>query len=210
MKKLIIVGLLVIALMTLSLFGACSTESEASEPADSTPDSQASEPADSTPDATVSDFEIIRAAADAWVSSGNPPNISAQDLYDLVSDGNTYNDPFILSVRAGDIYVEGHIPAAINIYWTEVFKPENLALLPTDKQIVVYSYTGQTGGQVTALLNALGYDAINLKWGMTSWTLDDEIAPGRYDPTKDCLDAILATGGEPGDITGEHSECGVY
>ncbi|GAI52642.1 unnamed protein product, partial [marine sediment metagenome] len=29
-------------------------------------------------------------------------------------------------------------------------------------------------------LNALGYDAVNLKWGMHGWTHDEDIAPGRY------------------------------
>lgn len=203
MKKLIIVGLLAIALIALPIFGACTSESTAAEPS-------TSEPSTSEPSSSGSDFDVIQAAADAYVNSGKTVNISAEDLLALIDDGNAANDPFILSVRAGDIYVEGHIPGAVNIYWTDVFKPENLATLPTDQQIVVYCYTGHVGSQVTAMLNLLGYDAINLKWGMTSWTLDEEVAPGRYDVTKDCIDAMVTTGGDPGDTSGEHSPCGVY
>ena len=77
---------------------------------------------------------------------------------------------------------------------------DNLATLPTDKQIVVYCYTGHTASQVTSLLNALGYDAINLKFGMTSWVLDPVIASGRYDEIKDCKDYPYVTGTEPGSL----------
>jgi hypothetical protein len=43
---------------------------------------------------------------------------------------------------------------------------------------------------VTALLNLLGYDAINLKFGITSWSLSipgRDIAPERYDEDRDCI-----------------------
>jgi len=147
-----------------------------------------------------SEFDVVQAAADAWLSSGNAPNITAQDLFANLNDGDASNDPFILSVRSASQYELGHIPGAVNIPWREVAQTDNLAMLPTDTQIVVYCYTGHTGSQVTALLNALGYDAINLKFGMTSWVIDPEIAPGRYDEIKDCkdypyeTDAVSVTG----------------
>jgi hypothetical protein len=53
--------------------------------------------------------------------------------------------------------------------------------LPRDKQILVYDETGQAAGMVSAVLNLLGYDAVNLKFGMTGWTRDDNIAPGRFE-----------------------------
>ena len=62
--------------------------------------------------------------------------------------------------------VLGHIPGAFQ------FTPNaSLAItqmlenLPTDKQIVVYCWTGQHSSQVTAYLNMLGYDAVSLKFG---------------------------------------------
>lgn len=138
--------------------------------------------------------DAVREAADAWLSSGKSPNISAEDLYNDLNDGNSGNDPFILSVRSSDQYKLGHIPGAVNIPWRDVAKKDNLDKLPTDRQIVVYCYTGHTGSQVTALLNALGYDAINLKFGMTSWTMDKDIAPGRYVESEACKDYSYATG----------------
>lgn len=131
----------------------------------------------------VSEFEVIRSAADNYLNAPTTVwNISEKDLCSNLLDRNQGNDPFILSVRAPDIYALGHIPGAVNIPLAEVFKPENLARLPKDKKIVVYCYTGHTGSRAAALLNLCGYDTTNLKWGMTGWTKDTEVAPSRFDP----------------------------
>ena len=109
------------------------------------------------------------------------PVVGAEALFENLSDGDESNDPFILSVRAPDVYALGHIEGAYNIPWKSIVDPENLAKLPTDEQIVVYCYTGHTGQVAAALLRILGYDAINLKFGMMGWTDDDEIlGTGRY------------------------------
>jgi hypothetical protein len=86
-------------------------------------------------------------------------------------------------VRGADHYALGHVPGAINIPWTQIGKPENLAKLPPDKQIVVYCYTGHTGQVAATALNMMGYDAVNLKFGMMGWTEDDAVlATARFDP----------------------------
>jgi rhodanese-related sulfurtransferase len=132
----------------------------------------------------VSQFDIIDEAADSYVNAPTTVwNMAEKDLCANLLDRNPDNDPFILSIRAADIYALGHIPGAVNIPMAEVFKPENLARLPQDKKIVVYCYTGHTGSRVAALLNLCGYDASNLKWGMTGWTKDTEVAPYRFDPS---------------------------
>ncbi|MFZ5918817.1 MAG: rhodanese-like domain-containing protein [Chloroflexota bacterium] len=126
--------------------------------------------------------DIIAAAADAWLAEA-APTIAADALFELLNDGDTSNDPFILSVRSAEHYALGHIPGAVNISLKELAKPENLAKLPTDKQIVTYCYTGHTGQMATTVLSLLGYDAINLKYGMMGWTEDDTVlATGRFDP----------------------------
>ncbi len=146
-----------------------------------------------TPAPAVSQFDTVQAAAAAYLSSSPKWNISAQDLYMLLNDGDPSNDPFIVSVRAADQYTKGHIPGAINIPLAGLADPANLAKLPKDKQIVVYCYTGHTGSQATALLNLMGYNATNLKFGMTAWTHDVDVAPGRYDPAKDRMDYSYQT-----------------
>jgi rhodanese-related sulfurtransferase len=146
------------------------------------------------------DFEVVRAAADAYLSSDASPVISADALWENLSDGDPDNDPFVLSVRSAEHYEIGHIPGAINIGWKNIAESENLAKLPTDQQIVVYCYTGHTGQIATTALNLLGYNAINLKFGMMGWTADDEVlATKRFGPDTDQRDYRVET--EPNEAT---------
>jgi len=109
------------------------------------------------------------------------PVMAADALYENLNDGDDSNDPFVLSVRSPDHYALGHIPGAYNIPWRTIADPDNLAMLPTDQQIVVYCYTGHTGQVAATLLRTFGYDAINLKFGMMGWTDNDEVlVAGRY------------------------------
>jgi rhodanese-related sulfurtransferase len=134
-------------------------------------------------------FAVVQAAADKYLSSGKSPVIAADALWENMNDGDASNDPFILSVRKPEDYAKGHIPGAVNILWKDVAKPENLAKLPNDRQIVVYCYTGHTGQIATTVLNLLGYDAVNLKYGMMGWTKDDAVlATPRFGPTTDQRD----------------------
>jgi rhodanese-related sulfurtransferase len=144
-------------------------------------------------------LEIIRAAAEAYLSSDKTkvPNIKADELFYNLNDGNTANDPVVLSVRGTADYQSGHVPSAINIPWREVAKKENLAKLPTDKQIVVYCYTGHTGSQITAILNLLGYDAKNLMYGMGAWSKNMEVVKSRFDNSKDGKDYKFVVGKNP-------------
>jgi rhodanese-related sulfurtransferase len=126
--------------------------------------------------------EIVRIAADMALD-GWSPTISADALFENMNDGDTSNDPVIVSVRSADSYALGHIAGAINIPWNQIAKPENLAKLPADAPIVVYCYTGHTGQVAATTLKVLGYDVQNLKYGMMGWTLDDEVlGTSRYDP----------------------------
>jgi rhodanese-related sulfurtransferase len=140
--------------------------------------------------------EIIRTAIDNYLSSGKPPVISASALFENLNDGDESNDPVIVSVRSPEHYAIGHIPGAINIPWKEIAKPENLANLPPDKPIVVYCYTGHTGQIASTILNVLGYDTTNLKFGMMGWSKNPEVvATSIFDPATQAdyrLEATLA------------------
>ncbi|MBI2955421.1 MAG: rhodanese-like domain-containing protein [Chloroflexi bacterium] len=177
--------LLVVALSLTPLIGCAEQATAPATDGISGPQAKSSEPA-SAPKPAVSQFEVIQAAAEAYLTSDKAKNsnVKAEDLYYNLNDGNAANDPFIVEVRAAADYEKGHIPGAINIPWREIAKKENLAKLPKDKPIVVYCYTGQTGSQVTAILNTLGYDVKNLRYGMASWTKDENVAPNRLDPEK--------------------------
>ena len=78
------------------------------------------------------------------------------------------NDPdlFLVDLRAPEDYAAGHIAGAQNIPFQQV--GINLNKFPKDKTIVVYCYTGQTGGQTTATLNMAGFKARSLNGGMNN------------------------------------------
>jgi rhodanese-related sulfurtransferase len=135
------------------------------------------------------DVAVIQAAAEKYLGAGTPPVTTADALFENLNDGDPDNDPFILSVRSPDHYAIGHIPGAVNIPWKQIAVPDNLAKLPTDQPIVVYCYTGHTGQIATTVLNMLGYDATNLKFGIMGWTEDDEVlATKRFGPDTDQRD----------------------
>ncbi|MEJ2209835.1 MAG: rhodanese-like domain-containing protein [Anaerolineae bacterium] len=138
--------------------------------------------------------EIVRVAVDNYIGGDASPTISADALFDNLNDGDTSNDPLVVSVRSPDAYALGHIKGAINIPWNQIASPENLAKLPTDRQIVVYCYTGHTGQVADTVLGVLGYDVVNLKYGMMGWTEDDEVlGTARYDPATAPDYAVVGT-----------------
>jgi rhodanese-related sulfurtransferase len=114
--------------------------------------------------AASSDAAILEAAA----KSVTAKYITASELYGFINDGDDDTTPFIVDCRASSDYAAGHVPGAVNIGIDSL--ADNLDKLPADQTIVAYCYTGQTAGQVTAVLNMLGYDAKNLKFGFCSWS----------------------------------------
>ncbi|MCB2224431.1 MAG: hypothetical protein KQH83_09715 [Actinobacteria bacterium] len=121
--------------------------------------------------------EAMTAALADW-----SPVISAEALFENLSDGDEDNDPVIVSVRAPEHYALGHIQGAINVPWGTLTDPAGLDValagldaIPGDMQIVVYCYTGHTGQAAATFLRMLGYDAVNLKWGMMGWSDDAEV-----------------------------------
>ena len=137
----------------------------------------------------------------SYTAGGTATNMKAETLHDLINDEDATNDPFILSIRTVEHYTLGHIPGAVNIPLSTLFTEENLAKLPTDRQIVVYCYTGHTASQATALLNVNGYDAVCLTWGMCSWTNDSIANAGKcFNVTTAGHDYPVSSGTEPGSM----------
>jgi len=141
-------------------------------------------------------YEIIRAAAVAVAQKEKPltdeqkqqggweqlhywwpTDIIPVDLLNLMTTGNA---PFLLDVRPKNLYDKGHIKGAVRMDVATLCKPENLKLLPTDKLIVTISNEGTSGALVSALLRMMGYNSINLLYGMMAWTYSDDIVTNRF------------------------------
>jgi len=127
--------------------------------------------------------ETSQPAADAYFGGGTK-NISAADLFDNLNDGDTSNDPTVVSVRSQEDYNKGHIPGAIWLDSKAMFGQDGLITVDPDKPVVVYCYTGQTASQVTSALRMLGYDASNMLFGMQAWTMDKDVRVKGYNAEK--------------------------
>ena len=144
-------------------------------------------------DATV----IVRAAAERFLNgaAGSSLITSAEAVFGLINDGDATNDPVIISVRSSTDYATGHVPGAINIAKTDLTDLEVLNKLDPTKDIVVYCYTGHSAGQATVILNMLGYNARNMKYGMMGWNTDGNPAGASYLFTAAPGYPTVATGG---------------
>jgi rhodanese-related sulfurtransferase len=134
----------------------------------------------------------VAGAAEAYFGAG-PRTIQAMDLFDNLNDGDEENDPYIISLRSAEDYAKGHIPGAVNMSVKELFTVDNLRTIPSDRDVVVVCYTGQTAGQATAALSMLGYEAYSLLHGMSSWTSDPEVFVKRFNPETHTNDYFVET-----------------
>jgi rhodanese-related sulfurtransferase len=120
---------------------------------------------------TLEEQQVIQKAAESYLS-GLPTgeyHILAENLLERINSGK--KDFVIVDVRAPKEknYDLGHIPGAIPIAFKDAAKPESLAKLPKDKDIIVYCNTGHEENKVLTVLRMLGYRAYGLKWGYMSW-----------------------------------------
>jgi rhodanese-related sulfurtransferase len=116
------------------------------------------------------DPNTIVATRVAWMLQQGFKSKSYADIQANLGDYfilNYFGQPDYLGT--GTAGVPGHIPGAFQ------FTPgqslgvnQMLKNLPTDKQIIVYCWTGQTSSQITAYLNMLGYDAYSLRFGVNN------------------------------------------
>lgn len=84
------------------------------------------------------------------------------------------NNYYILNYWPAAQYASpGHIPGAVQYTPKESIKlSTDLKTLPTNKQIAVYCYTGQTSGALTAYLRVIGYDAKTIMFGTNGMIYD--------------------------------------
>ncbi len=112
-----------------------------------------------------------------------------------ISAGDVFANPsgyFVINYWPQAEYeAPGHIPGAYCFPpKSSLQKAEMLKLLPTDKTIVVYCYTGQTSAQVTAYLRMLGYDAKSLLYGVNGFAYN-ALAGHKYSAPADDYSAII-------------------
>ena len=75
---------------------------------------------------------------------------------------------FVLDIRKKEDYDKGHIEGAFHAEWSEVWELIDEGVFNKDEKTIIVCYTGQSAGQVVALLSILGYDVCSLKGGMVN------------------------------------------
>ncbi|MBN1350445.1 rhodanese-like domain-containing protein [candidate division KSB1 bacterium] len=135
-------------------------------------------PAEPEPE-PINEFNLVAAVGDQYftdyTTASGGVNVSITDLFPILSDTDTSNDPYIIDYRSAPDYATGHIKGAVNIGLKSLLDKVEDGTIPANKRIVNVCYTGQTASHATALLNMLGYDAQNLLYGMCGVTTDSTI-----------------------------------
>jgi hydroxyacylglutathione hydrolase len=88
-------------------------------------------------------------------------------LQQIIPEAAAAHGAYILDVRNKSEYEDSHIPNAHHIPMGYV--PKRLSELPRDQQIVVQCGGGLRSMVVASLLQARGFDVINLKGGIDAW-----------------------------------------
>jgi hydroxyacylglutathione hydrolase len=78
--------------------------------------------------------------------------------FDSLHDEDYRGNCLILDVRYNYLYLDNHIPNAVNIYYTNM--ANKLADLPRDKTIIVHCTTGNSAAGAASFLSRDGFDVI--------------------------------------------------
>lgn len=120
--------------------------------------------------------EILEERVKALFALGYSSSLSNADacaitINDLYADLTKYH---ICNYWPAAEYLDpGHVAGAMNyLPKASLKKAADLLTLPTDKEVVIYCYTGQTSAHVAAFLRVLGYKAKTLQFGASGMIYD--------------------------------------
>jgi rhodanese-related sulfurtransferase len=121
---------------------------------------------------TDAEYAVIQKEANLYLSSLPDQgyyDINAEDVFKRIQSGK--QDFVIVDVRVpkDKKFDQGHLPNAMFIGVMDLAKPESLAKLPKDKDLIVHCDTGQQQNKAVTVLRLLGYKAYGMKWGYMAW-----------------------------------------
>ncbi len=122
-----------------------------------------------TDGAAILDYQVDHAILDGFNRIGATDVLGDYDAYQVIT---------FWAESDWDAY--GHVTGAYQVA-PGTLSIETLDALDPDATVVVYCWTGQTSSMVTAWLNALGYDAVSLTFGVNSMIYDD-LTGHKWDP----------------------------
>ena len=120
------------------------------------------------------------------VASDPVSSITREALVERVRQGD--DKLLILDVRTPEEYVGGHVPGAVNVPYDAL--GSHLALIPKDKDVVLYCRSGRRAGLTAETLQDNGYTRLlQLEGDMLGWLQSDRAVETPADPTA-CLSAL--------------------
>lgn len=95
--------------------------------------------------------------------------ITPTDFYNnyYMNKQSLNKDFVIIDLRKKEVYDKYHIKGAINIFWLDILKTENLIKLDKlrNKTLFLICYVGHTSSQAMVLLKLLGFKVVSIKFG---------------------------------------------
>ncbi len=89
-------------------------------------------------------------------------------------------DYVLIDLRPAADFDKAHIEGAQNLTLTQLVTPTQLATLPADRKVIVYSQGSEVAAQAVVLLRLVGYNASLLLGGYNFWArhvLNPDISP---------------------------------
>jgi rhodanese-related sulfurtransferase len=146
-----------------ALLSGCSQPLSVNQPAEATPADQ---------------FEMVRKAADDYLSGTKVQTISPQELY-VESVQKKNPNYYLVDIRANEDFLTKNIRGSVNIPYAQTVNLKKLENLPKDKILVVIDYNGHWAAQTAATWNMLGFKAVPLRYRIQSWTKEE--GPAGYE-----------------------------
>lgn len=170
-KKITIVLLLVLLSLSLVITGCGKKEAAAptAPAAQAAPAQVAATPQVAAPakPAIDKDAVLVAQAKDYFDQVASNNNlISAKDLNMMLEDNP--GATMVIDIRSDADFEAGHIPGAYHSTWAGL--GDVMEKIPTNRQVVVTCYSGQTAGQAVAALRMAGFNNVkSLTSGMNGW-----------------------------------------
>lgn len=171
MKHKVTLTLLLVLLTLALVFTGCGKKETAAAPAPAQPVATAAPapaPAPAPAAPAIDKTAVLMAAAEDYFSQVATSNnlIAAKDLKAMLDDNP--GATMVIDIRSAADFEAGHIPGAYHSTWADLGTV--MEKIPTNRQVVVTCYSGQTAGQAIAALRLAGFNNVkSLTSGMNGW-----------------------------------------
>lgn len=99
--------------------------------------------------------------------------ISASALSELLNDGDTTNDPYVMETRSAELWEKAHIPGSHNVALADLITHADANITDKNTQIAVCCYTGQSAAHGVVALRLAGYPNVySVGYGFSGWHTD--------------------------------------